>query len=250
MDGVVRGSPHLGWSDVDLRGELMTRLRDPGYSIAVDNDANLAVLAEQRYGPHPRATNLVYLSGGGAIGAGVVIDGRLLRGSRGFSGEIGHIEVVPDGPSCVCGRRGCLGALAGVPALIRRALPDAEADLTRADLAPDVDDVARRAHAQDPATLDALAETGRWLGRGAALLANVFNPEVVILGGYFARLAPWLLPAAEAELAVRAVAPHAGGCRIVPATLGAESAVLGAAARILDDIDDGQLPDHPFDGHG
>jgi len=84
----------------------------------------------------------------------------------GFSGEIGHIEVVPD----------------------------AEADLTRADLAPDVDDVARRAHAQDPATLDALAETGRWLGRGAALLANVFNPEVVILGGCFARPAPWLLP--------------------------------------------------------
>ena len=122
-DGVVRRAPNLGWCDVDLRGELETTLRKPGYSVAVDNDANLAVLAEQRYGPYPEDTNLAYLTGGAAIGAGVVIDGRLLRGSRGFSGEIGHIQVVPDGPPCVCGRRGCLEALAGIPALIRRALP-------------------------------------------------------------------------------------------------------------------------------
>jgi predicted NBD/HSP70 family sugar kinase len=75
------------------------------------------------------------------------------------------------------------------------------------------------------------------------LLTNVFNPEVVILGGYFARLAPWLAATVEAELAARAAAPQGGGCRIAPATLGADSAVLGAAARTLDHIDEGNLPE-------
>lgn len=243
MDGVVRRSTSLGWCDVDLRGQLVTTLRRPGYSIAVDNDANLAVLAEQRYGPYPEATNLAYLTGGAGIGAGVVADGRLLRGNRGFSGEIGHVQVMQDGPSCACGRRGCLDAVAGIPALIRRALPEAEDDLTRADLAPDVQEVVRRAKASDPNALAALAETGRWLGHGASLLTNLVNPEVVILGGYFAPLAPWLSAAVEAELTLRTVAPQAGGCRIEPATLGTESAALGAAARVLDHIDAGHLPE-------
>ncbi|GAA4671559.1 ROK family transcriptional regulator [Phytohabitans rumicis] len=243
-DGVVRRSPTLGWRDMDLRGELVTALRQPGYAIAVDNEANLAVLAEQRYGPYPEATNLAYLTGGASIGAGVVVDGRLLRGNRGFSGGIGHIQVLPDGPACVCGRRGCLEALAGVPALIRRALPDLDVDVS---LALDIQEIVRRAKAHEPATLDALAETGRWLGYGASLLANIVNPEVVILGGYFAPLTPWLLATVEAELAVRTVAPQAGGCRIAPATLGTESSALGAAARILDHIDAGHLPELPDD---
>jgi predicted NBD/HSP70 family sugar kinase len=245
MGGVVRRSPTLGWCDVDLRAKLVTTLRKPGYSIAVDNDANLAALAERRYGPYAKVTNLAYLAGGAGIGAGVVVDGRLLHGSRGFSGEIGHIEVMPNGPPCPCGRRGCLEAVAGIPALIRRALPDAEDDLGRADLTPDVQEILRRAKANEPTTLDALAETGQWLGYGASLLANLVNPEVVILGGHFAPLSPWLLASAEAALTERTVAPQAGGCRIAPATLGTESAALGAAARILDNIDAGHLPDLP-----
>ena len=241
VDGVVRSSLHLGWCDVDLRGELVTALRRPEYPVTVDSAANLAVLAEQRWGRHPEAANLAYLTGGAAISAGVVIDGRLLRGSRGFGGAIGHIQVLPGGPPCLCGRDGCLETLAGIPALIRRALPDAE---DAADLALDVQEVVRRAKANDPCALDALAETGRWLGHGASLLSNVVNPQVLILGGYFAPLAPWLEPAMAAELALRTVAPQAGGCRIAPAALGAESATLGAAARVLDQIDTGHLPDY------
>lgn len=240
VDGVVRRSFHLGWSDVDLRGELMAALCQPAYPVAVDNAANLAVLAEGRYGAYPGTANLAYLTGGATISAGVVVDGRLLRGNRGFSGEIGHVQVLADGPPCVCGRRGCLEALAGVPALVRRALAEPE---DAADLAPDVQEVLRRAKAGDRHTLDALAETGRWLGHGASVLANLVNPEVVILGGYFAPLAPWLTAAMEAELVQRTVAPRAGGCRIAPATLGADSAALGAAARSLDRIDEGHLPE-------
>jgi predicted NBD/HSP70 family sugar kinase len=143
----------------------------------------------------------------------------------------------------VCGRRGCLEAVAGIPALTRLALPDTDHGLRRADLAPDLQEVQRRAKANDPSTLEALAEIGRWLGYGTSLLANLLNPEVVILGGRFASLAPWLLASAEATLTERTVAPRAGGCRIVASTLGAGSAALGAAARVLDHIDAGHLPE-------
>ncbi|MEJ3750847.1 ROK family transcriptional regulator [Actinomycetes bacterium KLBMP 9797] len=257
-DGVVRRAPSIGWHDLDLRGELETALRKPGYPVAVDNDANLAVLAERRYGAYPETANLAFLIGGAGIGAGVVADGRLLRGSRGFSGEIGHIPVAPDGPPCRCGRRGCLEAMAGIPALIRRVLPDTDdgralaavedGSNIRADLAPDVHEILRRARATEPTTVDALAETGRWLGHGAALLANLVDPTVVILGGYYAPLSPWLVPAAEAALAERTVAPRAGGCYIAPATLGTEAAALGAAARILDHIDAGHIPERHDQG--
>jgi predicted NBD/HSP70 family sugar kinase len=242
-DGVVRRSPSLGWCDVDLRGELETALRKPTYSIAVDNDANLAVLAERRYGPYAEVANLAYLTGGPGISAGVIVGGRLVRGSRGFSGQIGHIQVMQGGPPCRCGRRGCLEVVAGILALTRRALPDAESNLHRADLAPDVEEVVRRAKANDPTTLDALAETGRWLGYGASLLANLVDPEVILLGGHFAPLSPWLLVCAEAALTERTVAPQSGGCRLAPATLGTESAALGAAARVLDHIEAGHLPE-------
>jgi predicted NBD/HSP70 family sugar kinase len=220
---------------VDLRGDLVAALGMPGHPVAVDSEANLAVLAEQRYGPYADTVHLAYLTGGVHLGAGLVIGGRLMRGSRGFSGAIGHIPVLPGGPACTCGRRGCLEAVAGIPALIRRAVPGA-------DLPSGVDEVLCRAKANDPTTVDALAETGRWLGDGAALLANLIDVDVVILGGDFAPLAPWLLASATAALSERTVAPRAGGCRIVPTTLGPESPALGAAARILDLIDAGHIP--------
>jgi predicted NBD/HSP70 family sugar kinase len=241
-DGAVRLAPNLGWRDVDLRADLVRALRDPKYDVAVDNDANLAAMAELRYGAHPGAANLVYLSGDVGLGAGVVVDGRLLRGGRGFGGEIGHVQVDPAGPVCPCGRTGCLEALAGIPAIVRRVLPDAEADGPIVDFAPEVDEVLRRARRGDPATVAELAAVGRHLGQGVAILANLINPDVVVLGGTLAALARWLVPAAEAELAARAVAPDAGGCRIVASTLEAGTAAVGGAARALNAVDAGHLP--------
>jgi predicted NBD/HSP70 family sugar kinase len=240
--GVVRFAPNLGWRDLDLRGELTRALRGPAYAVDVDNDANLAVLAEHRYGPYAGTPNLVYLTGDVGIGAGVVVDGRLLRGGRGFTGEVGHVQLDADGPRCACGRRGCLEALAGVGALVRRALPDTPADEPVVDFAPEIDELVRRARAQDRATLDVLSDVGRRLGHGASILANLVNPEVIVLGGYFVPLAPWVLPSAETELAERTVAPHAGGCRLVVSTLGPAAAAVGGAARVLDDVDAGHLP--------
>jgi predicted NBD/HSP70 family sugar kinase len=240
-DGIVRLAPNLHWHDVDLRSALRRALGDPPYPIEVDNDANLAVLAEQRYGGYAATANLIYLTGEVGIGAGIITEGRLMRGERGFAGEFGHLLVDPGGPVCGCGRRGCLEALAGIGALVGRTLPDAGAT-SPTELEPEVEEVLRRATAGDPEVLDALAETGRHLGHGIATVANLLNPEVVVLGGYFVPLAPWLIPAAEAELRARSIAPEAGGTRIAASTLDLSAAAAGGAARVLDSIDSGRLP--------
>lgn len=249
--GVVRVAPNLGWRDVDLRGRLTTALGDPELPISVDNDAHLAAIAEHRWGACAGTPNLVYVSGEIGIGAGIIADGRLLRGAAGFSGELGHVQLDPAGPECSCGRRGCLEALAGVASLVRHANPDTFADGPPADWEPEIEEVARLARAQDKRALAALAEVGGWLGHGAAVLANLANPEVIILGGYFVPLAPWLLPAAQEQLAQRALAPAAGGARIVVSGFGHDAAATGGAARILAAVDAGNLPGpHPAGQRG
>ncbi|GIJ44146.1 xylose repressor [Virgisporangium aliadipatigenens] len=237
--GVVRLSTELGWRDLDLRGELRKALRSPTFDIGIDNAANLAALAEQRHGPHAGVANFVHVTADGAIAAGVVADGRLLRGARGFAGELAHLQLDPAGPQCRCGRRGCLQALAGVPAIVARALPDVDPD---GDLSPEVELVVAQARRGDAPTLRALAEAGRHLGHGLSFLTNIVNPELVLLGGALAALAPWTAPAAEAELAARTLAPDAGGCRVVASALGPRATATGAAVGTLATLESGYLP--------
>lgn len=239
-DGTVRLASDLGWHDVDLRGELTRALRKPGYDVVVDNDANLAVLAEHRFGAHAGTANIVHVTNAAGVGAGIVLDGRLVRGGLGYSGELGHLEVEPGGPACPCGRHGCLEAVAGAAAIVRQVRP--EADGAAPDLAAEVEEVVRRARRADRATLDVLGRAGGRVGRALASTVNLLNPEIIALGGHFVALAPWLLPAAEAELAAGSIAPGAGGCRLVASALGADAAAIGGAARLLDDLDGGMLP--------
>ncbi|GAA2993527.1 ROK family transcriptional regulator [Streptosporangium longisporum] len=235
-DGGVRIAPNLGWRDADLCGDLTKALRDPGFPVQVDNDANLAALAEHRFGPHAGTANLVYLTGEIGVGAGIILDGRLRRGGQGYGGEIGHIQLDPLGAECRCGRLGCLEAVAGIGAVLEHAA------LSPAEVEVELDEVVRLAGAGDPRTLGVLASVGRNLGKGVAVLANLINPEVVILGGYYVPLAPWLLPAVETEVRGRTIAPEAGGCRVVASTLGYGAAALGGAAMVLDSVDSGRLP--------
>lgn len=237
-EGVVEFAPSLGWRQVDLRKSLLGALNEPGYPLLVENDANLAVLAEQRFGG--RTGDLVYLTGGAGIGAGIVSDGRLVRGHRGFAGEFGHLPIDPDGPLCVCGRRGCLESVAGLGALIRSALP--EAAVAPSEFGPHVDEIHRLARGGDPRALGALAAVGGHLGHGVSMLANLLNPEFVVLGGYFTGLAPWLIGDAERELRARSVAPDSGGTRIIASALDLSAAAAGGAAQVLDAIDNGVLP--------
>jgi predicted NBD/HSP70 family sugar kinase len=239
-DGTVRLASDLGWHDVDLRGEVTRALRKPGYDVVVENDANLAVLAEHRFGAHAGTANLIHVTNAAGVGAGIMLDGRLVRGGLGYSGELGHVEVEPGGPPCPCGRRGCLEAVAGAAAIVCRVRPELAG--ATYDLAAEVDEVVRRARRADRATLDVLGRAGHQVGRALASTVNLLNPEVIALGGHYVALAPWLLPAAEAELASGSIAPGAGGCRLVASALGADAAAIGGAARLLDDLDGGLLP--------
>jgi len=238
--GVVANAPNLGWSDVDLAAALRSALGNPAYPVTVDNDANLGALAEYRYGAAAGHPDSAYLTGELGLGAGILVGGELVRGARGAAGEIGHVEVVVDGPLCACGRRGCLEAVAGTAAIVRRIDPDNTEEALR-DLDPEVAEIARRARAGDKEVVAALTEIGGLLGRGVAVLANVLNPSLIVLGGHYVPLAEWLLPSAQAELNRRVLAPDAGGCRLAVSELAHSAAASGGAASVLDAVDYAKL---------
>ncbi len=234
-DGTVRLSPPLGWSDVDLGGRLAGSLRQPGLDVAVANHAGLAALAELRHGGHPAGLDLTYVTGAAGLEAGIVADGRLLLGARGFTGQIGRFALGPAGSPT-------LQDLAGIEPLVRRTLPDVDPEALT-DLGPAVEQLAVLARSGDAGAVAALRDTGCHLGQGLALVANLVNPEVIVLGDHYASLAEWIVPAAEAELARHTLAPAAGGARLVASALGRHAAALGAAVSHLDRIDTGHLPE-------
>ncbi|MEU4131347.1 ROK family transcriptional regulator [Streptomyces wuyuanensis] len=239
-DGSVRAAPNLGWRDVPVARLLreLLGLADE-VAVVVDNEANLAALAE-RGDAGSRAADLVYVTGETGIGAGIVADGGLLRGAGGFSGELGHLQVDPAGERCACGRIGCLETKVGLTAAIRTAAPDLAADGAAGAATRDPQELAgellRRAAEGDPRALGGLDEIGRWLGIGLAIPVNLLNPEVIVLGGYFATVAPYLLPAAMRELRERAVAGDPAVSRVTGSALGFTAAVRGAAGVIVEEV--------------
>ncbi|MFC5800092.1 ROK family transcriptional regulator [Streptomyces formicae] len=238
--GFVRSAPNLHWHDVPVGALLRDLLGLPDeVSVVVDNEANLAALAERGHG-QSRAADLVYVTGEAGIGAGIVAGGALLRGSGGFSGELGHIQVDPGGERCACGRIGCLETKVGLPAAMRTAAPDlangAAAGAAAYDPQEQAAELLRRATEGDPQALTGLDAIGRWLGIGLAIPVNLLNPDVIVLGGYFAAVAPYLMPAAMRELRERAVAGDAAVCRVTGSALGFTAAVRGAADVIVEEI--------------
>jgi predicted NBD/HSP70 family sugar kinase len=242
-DGAVLLAPNLGWRDVPVAARLAAALDlGPAVSVLVDNDANLSALAEYRLGSEAGTRDLVYLTGEVGVGGGVIVDGRLLRGSDGFGGEVGHMAVDPaGGVLCGCGRIGCWETKVGLAALVRHAMPDAPYRVGRSVRDPEdrVAEILQRALAGDARTLNTLEEIGRWLGIGASILVNLVNPRSIVFGGYFAPLWPYLLDPAERELARHAIAPvgeAARRVRMVPSTLGFTAAVRGGAAVAIDAV--------------
>ena len=230
--GHVHYAPNLEWRSTSITGALRDRL-GVDVPIAVDNEANLSALAELHSTAAP-AADLVYLTGEVGVGAGIVAGGRLLRGSGGFTGEIGHVPVDLGGSECGCGRRGCLETKIGLPAVLRAAAPDlAEQDADPQDQARAL---RQRAEAGGPQAMSGFDEIGRWLGIGVSMLVNLLNPEVVVLGGYLGTVAPYLVPAAMRELRERSVAGDAAICRITASTFGFSAAVRGAGSTVIEEV--------------
>jgi predicted NBD/HSP70 family sugar kinase len=236
--GVVTLAPNIGWRDVPARQLLRDRLPDVS-PVHIDNDANLSAIGEWALGAEARSSDLVYLTGEVGVGAGVIVAGSLLRGASGQSGEVGHMPLAGQDHLCGCGRRGCWEAVVGLGALLRAAAD--EGDPVRdpgIDLETRLAEIERRADARDPRTLAALQEIGTLLGTGAAVLINVFNPRVVVLGGYFAVLGRFLLEPLTAELRARVFGPDLAGARVVLSTLGFTAAVRGGAHVALESVFD------------
>jgi len=172
--GVVRYSPFLEWRDVPLAGLAATAT---GLPVTVDNDVRALTVAEQWFGAGVGLSDFAVVTVGAGIGCGLVVHGRVVAGAHGVAGEIGHVTVDPAGPPCHCGNRGCVEAVAGDAAILRRIRETAGTEV--ADTAAAV----ALAHAGDPAARDAYARAGEAIGRGIATVANLLGPERVIISG-------------------------------------------------------------------
>lgn len=219
---VLRFAPALRWRDAEIAGLMAARLDVPVEAVAVDNDANLGALAESAAG----TDDLFYLAGGTAVGGGLVSGGAILRGARGFAGEVGHIAVDPAGERCACGRIGCLETKANLAAVLRAAAPPGDA---LHDPALGVGGRAallrHRVRQGDRRAATAVHELGVALGVALSTVVDVLDPDVVVLGGYFAELGEWLVEPVRVELAARPL----GHVRVVPSELGLQAPLRGAA---------------------
>ncbi|MEU0512175.1 MULTISPECIES: ROK family protein [Amycolatopsis] len=238
--GVVRVAPGLRWRGLALADGLAARTGFPLDRIVVGNDANLAALAEADDGAARGCSDVVFLLGGMGVGAGLITGGGLIGGA---AGEVGHLSLEPTGRPCVCGRRGCWQTAVGIdPFLHSLAGPGDLVHDPSLDLAQRTAIVRRRAQDGDRRVLDALVQLGAALGHGIAVLADLLDPRIVVLGGYFAPLREWLAEPVRAELAARSVTAETGGPRIVASRLGFTAVGTGAAqAAIRPLLDDPTL---------
>jgi len=228
-DRTVAWTPNLG-----VTGTSLATLVDAAFGwddrVRVSNDADCAALAELHHGAGRGSGHLLYLTGTVGIGAGLVEDGRLVRGARGFAGEVGHLPIGEPDAQCGCGRRGCWEATIGLHAVLAK-VGLAELDTPEAT-ARAIADVARR----DAGVRSGLEEIGVHLGRGLAILTGVLDPGVIVLGGYFGPLADVVIAPAREVLHASLTAPVREAPGLRPGELGTESAALGAAERALDEI--------------
>jgi glucokinase len=221
--GIIEFSPNLGWHDFPFVENLFARL---GVPVKIDDDANCAALGEQWLGAGKGVRDFLYMIVGTGIGAGLILDGKLYRGARGFAGELGHTTIVPDGPICSCGNRGCVEALAAGPAIVAR-MKNLRANVKEDLTARDVIALAR---AGDTLALQAITEAGEYLGIALANATNLLNPEMIALGGGVALDAgELLLTPARRMMRQRALEANANSVRIVPGELNVDAGLLGAA---------------------
>ncbi len=231
-------SPNLhAVEGIPLKDALEPRIEMP---LTVENDANAAAWGEFRFGAGRDVDHLVFVTLGTGVGGGVISHDVLLRGAQGSGGELGHVTIHATGPRCACGNRGCLEALASGTAISRRAreLASEKPGSALGHLAAERkilgEDVTRLAREGDEVALYVLEEAGRWLGIGLAGFVNIFNPEVIAVGGGVMAAGELILESARAEVQLRSRPPSRDLVEIMEATLGPESGVLGAAALARD----------------
>ena len=226
-------------SNIDVFGELRA---ETGLPVVFDHDATAAAYGEWRRGAARGTNDVIYITLGTGIGAGIIQGGRLQRGSRGFAGEFGHLKITADGLECSCGSSGCLETIASGPNIVRRTRERLFSDpsFTLSPLAEKMrgrvtcEDVVEGAVAGDRLGRAILSETGLYLGMMIANVVNLLNFEMVVLGGPVMRDNEVLLEATVEEAARRAFTPSFATCRIVAGELGDDAGVIGSAMMARD----------------
>jgi glucokinase len=240
--GKVAVGVHTPLADLAFADVMAERL---GLPVFVDNDGNNSALAEHRAGAAKGASQAIVLTLGTGIGGGMILDGRIYRGARGGAGELGHMEIDFDGPLCRdnCPGRGCAELFASGPALAREAThlaserPDSGLARALADgreLSGPL--VTELAHDGDEAAIEAVELIGARLGVVITSLVNIFNPEIVVIGGGVLAAGELLLAPARTVVAERTLPFFGQDLRIVPARFGVEAGMIGAAALAYDGL--------------
>ncbi|MGO1948719.1 MAG: ROK family protein [Mycobacteriaceae bacterium] len=233
----VRFAPHLPWRDSDVRDRLTARL---GLPVVLEHDANAAAWGEQILGPGQDADTWALFAVGTGIGGALVQDGVLYRGAYGTAPEFGHLTVVPGGRACPCGKRGCLERYCSGSGLELTALefiatgrhPDSVLAQMFHSRPEEITgrSVVSLARDGDPLAIEVIDDFALWLGRGLAVVQDVLDPELIVLGGGVAADADLYLPTARAELAAGVVgAGYRPVARVEPAALGSEAGMIGVA---------------------
>ena len=225
---VINSSTILpGWVGRDPAAELESRI---GFHVEVDNDANLGALGEHRFGAGRGMSDAVYVKLATGIGSGLILRGALHRGATGIAGELGHVQVQPDGVVCNCGGRGCLQTVASVPTLLGAARAAHGPDLTLQGL---VELVERG----DFGVRRIVGEAGRAVGRVLSDLCNLVNPEAIIVGGDLSAAGEPLLAGIREAIDRHALPGAAEAVDVRAATLGERAEVLGALALVIADTE-------------
>ncbi|EFL06294.1 ROK family protein [Streptomyces sp. AA4] len=240
----VMFAPHLAWRNAPVADRIAKRV---GLSVTLEHDVNSAVVAEHRFGAARGAGVAALVALGTGIGAGLLLDGEIYRGAHGVAPELGHLTVVRDGRACPCGKYGCWErycsgtALAATAVELLARYPGRSTVLSR-EIAGDPGSVtgrrvARAARDGDPIALRAMAELAKWLGEGLALVADVFDPEIIVIGGGVSESAPLFLDEAREHYSGAITgARHRPLARIRTAHLGDDTAIVGAAALAMDTL--------------
>lgn len=233
----VRFAPHLSWRDAPVADRIAARV---GLPVVVEHDANAAALAERHFGSAAGAATVVFIAIGTGIGSALLLDGAIYRGAFGVAPELGHLPVVPDGRPCPCGKNGCWERYCSGTALATTAVELLARNGTRSPVLRRLvrgdpggvtgQRVAAAAREGDPVAVAAMDEMARWLGAGLAIVADVFDPELVVIGGGVSESAPLFLDEAREHYARMVTgAGRRPLARIRTAQLGDAAAVVGAA---------------------
>ena len=218
------------WNATNPAEELRARVSLP---VLVDNDANLAALAELRFGAGRGRDDFIYVLSAGGIGSALVLNGRLYRGATGIAGELAHTVTDPNGPLCRCGNRGCLEAAYDVRAhlaLLRPVMGDSIG----------IEDIVRLVHERDRATIGVVRDAGVAIGRVLAGYCNELNPSAIIFGGELAGPESPLLDGVQQAIDRFALSAIADEVELVRGTLGETAELIGAAAMVIESLD--QVP--------